>query len=223
MKITPINLAKGVNDLIFRWQSIGLVSDSRQHKVYQRSAGLNEVTWGNDGYVLKGNSFASLQEYIDLVDSRQYSALMTNGDLFQISFSLKRNEIVKHRLCWYPCPIKLDQEDSDCGVIEAILDRMSSARFDDFLSRSPIRFDYDDNSFSEFHPKSHMHMISENCRIPVKTPLCLRMFSDFIFSNFYSDAADLENLNKDATTWTAIDCLTEGQKYRMHLNIFHPI
>lgn len=224
MIITPQNLANGVNELIHRWQKVGLVSDSRHHKPFTRSNGLVEVSWGNDGYVLKNNDFATLEEYADLIDKRQYSALLSNGDFFQISFSLKRNKIVKHRLCWYPCPIQLQPEELETGSIcDAMLDRLSSAKLQDFQSKGPVRFDYDSFSYSDEHPEIHLHIINENCRIPVRQPLCLRAFSDFIFRNFYSDNPELVKLNQEATTWNSPDRLTDAQRAIMHLNIFQQI
>lgn len=224
MKIAVGKLVKGVNDLIFEWQKAGLVSDSRIHSAFRRAGGLCEVTWGDDGYVLKDDKFASLNEYINLVDNRQYSMLLSEGDMLQFSFTLNRDEVVKHRLCWYPCPLSLSREEvENSGLTDAIIERMSSGCFEDFYSKSPLRFDFDPVNSSEDHPEVHLHMVSEDCRIPVKTPLCLKKFLDFIVENFYSNSKELLKLNESATSWGEVDKLTAIQKSKFHINRFSSI
>jgi hypothetical protein len=221
VKISAGNLVKGINDFIFEWQKTGLVSDSRIHNAYRRSSGVTEITWGDDGYVLTDDRFASLNEYINLVEARQYSILLSEGDILQFSFSLKRDQVVKHRLCWYPCPIRLSRDDiENSSLIDAILEKMNNGDFDDFFCKTPLRFDFDPDNSSEEHPEVHLHMISEDCRLPVKTPLCLRKFIEFISDNFYSEVAEILKLNEKAITWDGGDKLTEKQKAKMHINSF---
>lgn len=221
MKISAGNLVKGINDFIFEWQKSGLVADSRMHDTYRRAGGVIDVTWGNDGYVLKDDKFASLHEYLNLIENRQYSMLLSEGDMFQFSFSLERGLVVKHRLCWYPCPVKVSREEIETSsLVDAILERMGSGTFDDLYCRTPIRFDFDSKQSSENHPAVHLHMNSEDCRIPVKTPLCLRSFIDFVLENFYSSIEGIGSLNKNAVTWPSVDLLTPGQKARLHINTF---
>lgn len=221
MKISPGKLVSGINDFIFEWKKLGIVSDSRLHSSFKKSGSLIEVSWANDGYVLKDEQFASLSEYINLVENRQYSLLMDRGDMFQISFTLNRDQLVKHRLCWYPCPIRLSRDEiENSNVVDAIVERMNNAEVKDFYSKSPIRFDFDPKGATEKHPVSHLHLISEDCRIPVKTPLCLRKFMDFVTSNFYTDLEEICKLNNSTITWNRIDSLTAGQKKKLHLNIF---
>jgi hypothetical protein len=224
VKISVGNLVKGLNTFIFEWQKAGLVADSRQHNAYTRARGIVEVTWGDDGYVLKDDQFASLNEYINLVESRQYSMLLSEGDMLQFSFSLDRSTVVRHRLCWYPCPIKLTRDEiENSSLIDAMLERMANGDLEDFYSKSPIRFDFDPADGSEDHPVVHLHMISEECRIPVKSPLCLRRFVDFIAENFYSDIEEIRRLNQNAVTWIGTDTLTDHQKSKLHVNSFPAI
>lgn len=221
MKVSAGKLVKGINEFIFEWQKAGLVSDSRNHNAYRRAGGVHEVTWGDDGYVLKGDQFASFNEYINLVENRQYSMLLAEGDILQFSFSLNRDVIVGHRLCWHPCPVKLTRDEiENSSLVDAILERMSNGDLKDFYSKSPMRFDFDPIGASEQHPEVHLHLISEDCRLPVKTPLCLRKFIDFITENFYSDTSEILRLNQKAVSWDGADKLTRDQRSRLHLNVF---
>jgi hypothetical protein len=222
--IAPDKLIQNINDLIFEWQKCGLVYDSRNHKGYVKSKGVTEVTWGNDGFILKDQEFSTISEYCALIENKQYSILLNDGSFFQISYSLKRNKIIKHRLCWYPSPIRISTEDlQNSNISDLILDKMDSLDLNEFKNRSPIRFDYAPDQKSEEHAEVHLHINEESCRIPVKSPLCLRKFICFIINNFYEDIKKLESLYKTANTWSGIDTLTAGQKAELHINIFTAI
>ena len=224
LRITPDKLIQNINDLVFEWQKCGLVYDSRNHKGYSKSENVTEITWGNDGFILKDQEFSTISEYCALIENKQYSMLLTDGSFFQISYSLKRNKIVKHRLCWYPSPIKISTEDlQDSDISDLVLDKMGSLDLNEFKNRSPIRFDYAPAQKSEEHAEVHLHINEESCRIPVKSPLCLRKFIYFIINNFYEDIKEFESLYKKANTWDVKDTLTNGQKSGLHLNIFSAI
>ncbi len=219
MEIRDIHLVESINRFIFNWQIKGLVHDSRNHTIFRKSGGLKEVTWGNDGYILKDEEFSSISEYCSLVENRQYSMLLSDGSLFQISYTLDRSTIVKHRLCWYPCPIQVDSYDLDSSdITDIILEKMSQGDIESFRSRSPLRFDYAPNQATEEHATVHMHLSEETCRIPVKSPLCLKEFVTFIVLNFYDVLVQDPSLYQELKTWGRIDTLTPGQKSRLHIN-----
>ncbi|WP_448125761.1 DUF2290 domain-containing protein [Pseudomonas veronii] len=219
MPIQSEELITAINQLIFEWQKTGLIIDSRNHQAYQKSNGLVEVTWGNDGYVLKENDFSTLSEYCSLVESRQYSMLLADGSFFQISYGLRRREIVRHRLCWYPSPVKFSEELMDSGgIIDEVLERMAKGDTSFFQSRSPLRFDYSPDDASEMHPEVHLHIGHEDCRIPVKSALSLRSFMVFVVENFYADISAGSRLHRDALNWFCGDKLTHDQRQRVHIN-----
>lgn len=220
MTINVKMIADAINELLFNWARAGLILDSRTHKGYRRSNGEVEITWGDDGFILTDNNFSTLSEYCALLESRQYSMLLQDGSIFQISFTIKRDRIVKHRLCWYPCPVALSAEVSDADeIISIILGLMASGAIDNFLSKTPLRFDFSPDDAAEHHPVTHLHLMHEDCRIPVKSPLCLKQFMTFIVENFYKDIQEFDVLYKAAKSWPGGDTLTAGQRGRFHLNI----
>ncbi|MBY8039766.1 DUF2290 domain-containing protein [Vibrio fluvialis] len=221
MIIKDTNLIGAINEFIFAWQKKGLVHDSNGHSIYKKARGLNEVSWGNDGYILKDEKFSSISEYCNLVENGQYSVLLNDGALFQISYTLDRNKIVKHRLCWYPCPIQVDTADLDNNdITDLILEKMKDGELDSFRSRSPIRFDYAPDQAKKNHPSVHMHMSEESCRIPVRSPLCLKEFMTFIVLNFYDDLVKDTSLYQNLKTWDGIDTLTRDDRKKLHMNVF---
>lgn len=211
-----------INQLIFEWQKHGLVLDSRNHQGYQRANGVVEITWGNDGYILKDNPFASLEEYCSLIESRQYSMLLTDGAMVQISYKLDRQNIIGHRLCWYPSPIELDENVDNYSMVDYVLERMASGDTHFFRSRSPLRFDFAPNQAKEDHPVTHLHLGHEDCRIPVRTSLSIRTFMMFIVENFYPEVKQNHSLHSTTAHWFCADDLTAGQRLRHHLAIHHP-
>ncbi len=220
MQATPQNLVSWINDLTYLWQQAGLVLDSRAHSAYRKPNDTLEVTWGNDGYVLHKEKFCSLSEYAALLENRQYSLLLSDGAIFQFSFSVRKNKIIKHRLCWYPAPIDLDSTDLELeSISDKILEHMNNGDLEKFTLKSPIRFDFSDTDATDEHPAVHMHMSVESCRIPVRTPLCLQKFLKFIVENFYPELPPDSSLITQAKTFRGKDKLTEIQKRKMHINI----
>lgn len=222
MAITPEKVKKNINGLIFLWQKSGFLYDSRNHNLFFKPARITEVTWGDDAFVLKGTEFSTISEYCALIENRQYSMLLSDGSFFQISYSFQRGEIVKHRLCWYPAPIKiwpLELNDAT-SISNLILEKMAALDFDEFKCRSPIRFDFAPDQVAEDHAEVHMHISEENCRIPVRTPLSLKEFVCFIINNFYNGIDGHHELYDKAITWDGRDTLTEKHKSKLHLNIF---
>lgn len=224
MAITPQRLIKNINDLIYEWQKSGLIFASRKHQAFRKSNGVVEVTWGNDGYILKDQPFSTIAEYCALIENKQYSMLLNDGSFFQISYSFKRGDVIKHRLCWYPAPIQVSADELEYeDISDLVLSRMSEFNIEGFKSKSPVRFDFAPEQKSEEHPEVHLHLSEENCRIPVRSPLCLRKFMFFIVDNFYDDIKGKESLYTTASSWEGKDTLTEGQKANHHLNIFETI
>ena len=219
--MTSEQLIASINQLVFDWQKCGLVLDSRNHHAYQRANGVVEVTWGNDGFVLKDNVFASLEEYCSLIESKQYSILLTDGSMLQLSYKFNRRVIIGHRLCWYPAPIELNEDIDIYSIIDYVLERMATGDTQFFRARSPIRFDYAPEQAKEEHPVTHLHIGHEDCRIPVKSSLSIKSFMTFIVENFYPEIKENQALYGSTAHWFSGDDLTDGQRFRHHLNIRH--
>lgn len=224
MDIQASHLVEAINDLIFRWQKRGLVYDSRTHSVFRKAGGMKEITWGNDAFVLKDEKFSSYSEYCNLVERKQYSMLLNDGSFFQISYTLNRTKIIKHRLCWYPCPIDIDTSDlNENDISDIILDKMQSVDLSSLRCRSPLRFDYAPDQAKIGHSSVHLHLSEENCRIPVRTPLCLRQFMTFIVTHFFELLIADKSLYESVETWEGLDTLSQLEKESLHINIFKGI
>lgn len=235
--IRPEAMVSNLNKLCFEWDRAGLSLDSNMSCIRQVKGGKVLVSWDSEHMVFKDNEFSSLSEYISLLLRSQYTLVLFDGSLIQISYTIERNEIVGHRLCWYPSPIDI----SDVREVDEIVFRLkdllmeNSEALEDHLTdpqpsypvklngvynRSPLRFDFVamPEAQKDAHPDVHMHISHENCRIPVKTPLCIRMFMRFIVENFYSDIPLEGSLVNDLASWDNNDMLTLHHKGKIHFS-----
>jgi hypothetical protein len=138
----------------------------------------------------------------------QYTALLTDGALLQVSYTFDRDDVIGHRLCYYPCPLVLKPEISDFinGFDDQLADELDAQRSAlnestdvesgfDLRLRGPLRFDFDVQSAGPNHSASHLHLLHDESRWPICGPLSIGHFVRFVFRHFYSssDIAALRN------------------------------
>ena len=170
------------------------------------------------GSLFRGNP--SVSDYRDWIDSSAYSALLYDGSFIQISYDLRRAEIVGHRLEYFPCPFRLDSETlAEFGIIDAVHLTLESVNIAELQMTSPIRFDYDPSSQRIGHPASHLTTVSSECRIPVYGPLSPGRFIKFILMNFYprqwSSVQELHDIPENLIKRT----LSQNEERLLHVDI----
>jgi hypothetical protein len=159
------------------------------------------VTWPAAGDTsLSDQVFASLQEYRRFVIDRQYTALLTDGALIQISYTFNQNEVVAQRFCYYPCPLIINPGDLESDFPELFdlylleeLDSQKSNLSDAAIAdpslrlrlRGPMRFEYDIRNAGPGHAASHLHVLLEDSHWPIFGPLSIGHFVRFVFRRFY--------------------------------------
>lgn len=128
--------------------------------------------------------FFSLENYILSVRSGDYAVILRDGALLQIRFDFQGNDLVGHRLCYFPMPCFIDEDfldqDGPAEVLELVMEQEPSR----IRLRTPLRFDY--NSFNSVSdPEVHLHLVKDDGRLPVFGPLSLRHFVSLVFGTFY--------------------------------------
>lgn len=128
-----------------------------------------------------------IDTYNSLNSSKSYNIKMIDGALIQMAYSFERDNLIKHRLAFFPSP-ELSEFQNNYEVYET--DEIYADIIDKNIVTVPIRFDYDPTNFAvKEHPRSHLTIGQyKNCRIPVNAPLSPNMFIDFILRNFYNTA-----------------------------------
>ncbi len=131
------------------------------------------------------DAFGTLDEYLWYLERRFFAGVLFDGSLLQITYRFERLVVKYHRLCFYPCPVTLDNDVvSEYGITEYI-DLLREGGLDRAVRlRSPLRFDYDMGAAAEQHPAVHLTLSESFCRIPVAYPLSVGHFIRFVFAYF---------------------------------------
>jgi hypothetical protein len=132
--------------------------------------------------------FSSVEEYIDALRWRDFLCVIRGGGVIQVDYLVEGTTVVEHRLAYLPCPFEFSDEELAgapiLDVIETLSEREYAARF---RCRGPLRMDFRVPA-PPAHPTSHLHLLVDQCRIPVFGPVSPGLFFRFVFKNFYPEA-----------------------------------
>lgn len=127
--------------------------------------------------------------YSELERTHTYNLRMIDGALVQLMYRFNNDDLVAHRLAFFPSPFLEEFQNNPEIYLEDEL-------FAEVIMRNivpfPLRFDFEssDEIHQEVqHPKTHLTLGQyKNCRIPVSAPLTPYHFVSFILRNFYNTA-----------------------------------
>ena len=225
--MTPHSTRSEIEKLTTNLLITGLAIDSNPSVIEFPSKNLRTVTWAR---CMPSTDvvFATVDEYQWLVQNRQFNSILLDGSLLQISYTFRRNDLIEHRLCFYPCPVHLEPEEwklyqeAGLGLLE-IFEDLSLEEFQNHLRlQSPVRFDFDLDSAMEDHPASHLHLLREDCRIPVFAPLSIGRFIQFVFRHFYPEQWKSHGFLREWSHEKFNTTLTDKQRKQLHLACAEP-
>lgn len=225
MSITPKGYRAKVQNALDALLSTRLAVDCQNPIVTLGANGFSRISWpanaGTEDDGLFYEDFNVVKTYFGWLSSRQYSAVLFDGSLLQITFDLRGNRLVGHRLAYIPCPFDIAEEDRQLLHVEPILDVIGLYRQngdDCFRLRTPVRFDYDPHAATSEHPASHMTLNGHECRIPLSGPLTLDQFLEFVFRHFYPSILRDNDflLDGDSGRWPRH--ILEPHEYWLHVN-----
>lgn len=193
--MSAITLHREVSEFVELLAERDHLLSPNSHKIVELAQNRRLVTWNSvkSEWSPAHHSESGLPEYFDILRGREFSALLLDGSIIQISYLYDGPNILRHRATYLPCPLHFDPDelrtaDGDFLPLEDFLVILDE---DDLRSRvrtrPAFRFEYDPEHAAEGHPSSHLHLGKSHCRIPVKAPLKLRQFSRFILKNFYPE------------------------------------
>lgn len=159
----------------------------RTQVIHQRSAGgYSRLSWPDLQTELQWRApVETPATYRKWLEGGGYSAQLFDGSLLQLSFDYRRDELVRSRLAYVPCPYDLIDVLPDCESIFEALELVSDCSPDEIRVGGPIRFDYDMDATGPNHSAAHLTLISPSARIPAVAPVGLGPFVKFVFKNFY--------------------------------------
>lgn len=167
---------------------------------------------------LKNRPYQEL--YYSIEQSRNYNLKLLDGALLQLQYRFENNELVNHRLAFYPNPdLSLFQNSPDAYLEDEI--------YLDIIDRrvvvTPLRFDFDsrkDIVKSIEHPVSHLTLGQyKNCRIPVARPITPCQFVFFIIRNFYHTAYNKYCEKLTEYNYCFDKTITDGEQHIIHIGI----
>jgi len=189
MTTTPKALAnqmRNLLNLLLESEIAIIINPVVEERFVQRT----RVTWRAPGSaigLMSSSDFATVAEYRNFVDAQMYSAVLYDGAIVQISYDFRGNDLVGHRLCYYPCPFDMDPELVRSEPLGDLIELYKENSETITNLRSPCRFDYDEQNAEPEHPAVHMHIVKAKCRWAVSGPLSVGHFIRFIFRHFYPD------------------------------------
>ena len=158
---------------------------------------VTEIGIANKDYSIFLKSITYAEMYQAALEKKIYNIKMIDGALLTLLYRFSNDQIVAHRLSYFPAPDLIAfQNDPELYAEDEL--------YVDILDRRivtvPIRFDFDDDDTVRCpleHPASHLTLGQyENCRIPVSSALTPYHFISFIITNFYHSVGFRSNLQK---------------------------
>ena len=167
-----------------------LIVDATDPIIIQNPGNVRLITWATwRSHTAPFYVSARLDEYSYHAENRNYSILLFDQSIVQISYGIRKGDVVFHRLYFCPCPIQYTEDElQHYGSISEMIRNLDA---DDLRERlrleSSIRFDFDPNAASSFHPAAHLTVLRPTCRVPVFAPLSIGHFIRFVFLHFYRE------------------------------------
>jgi len=186
MAVTPKNIKEDIDGLISELIGKGVCDDSNFSAI-RTSGSKADVTFSGSEHVSIALGDIEYDEiYRELADKRSYNMRLVDGALLQMMYRVEGDELLQHRLAFYPSPSLLPfQDDPDAYMRDELFIEIVQRRIVPF----PMRFDFDAREgvyIDVAHPKSHLTLGDvKGCRIPVSAPLTPRWFVEFVLRNFY--------------------------------------
>ncbi|WP_374015530.1 DUF2290 domain-containing protein [Phaeobacter sp. A36a-5a] len=163
-----------------------------------------------------------LQEYLECLRCNDFSILLMDGGLIQVSAQFDGSEIIESCFYYIPCPVRFEKSELEVGEelypLEDFIEELPSAELKARLCiRAPFRFELDPKNAGDGHPTNHVHIGPSSSRIPVALSMCWNSFSRFIFKNFYPDQLPVvEGLLKHPAPYR-VRAITEPDAYELHM------
>jgi hypothetical protein len=186
---TPEKICNQVIQLTIDLIKLSLCNNQNFPALREKAGRVKEIGFSNDddlSIVLKNLPYQQIYDELDRVQA--YNFKMLDGALIQILYTFKDNDLISHRLAFFPSPnlekYQNNPEIYDNDEIYADIIRKNVVPF-------PVRFDYNVSENTDYS-LSHMTLGQyKNCRIPVTAPLTPYYFVSFVLRNFYNTAFNM--------------------------------
>jgi hypothetical protein len=183
--------------------------------------GIYEIGISNKRNISNALRNVSYRDVYDEIERTQtYNLKMLDGALIQMMYRFKNDEIIAHRLAFFPSPyLEEFQNNPDIYLEDEIYAEVVMKNIVPF----PVRFDFDSQEeifFELTHPKSHLTLGQyKNCRIPVSAPLTPYYFISFLLRSFYHTAYLKYSDNIRQHSHSFLETIAPGERGVIHIQI----
>ena len=191
-------------------------TNHRQHRItWVRASGASPYNRSDDiGY----------STYYSILESGDYSILLNDGGIVQVSLDYFGSVLSGHRYAYIPCPIYFDE--TDLGLVDEempfmeLIDVLGHEELTNrFRIRPSFRFEYDPNSAQDDHPFSHVHLGRSSSRMPVSRPIRVEQFFRFVFRNFYPSEFAHHSKLYELSPKVLSETITEEERSELHMHL----
>ncbi|MGN0266535.1 MAG: DUF2290 domain-containing protein [Lachnospiraceae bacterium] len=182
------DVLKQIQQLTVDMIESGLCDAQNFPSLKQSPGGITEIGISSveNSIFLKNISYCEM--YTELLNRKHYNLKMIDGALITLLYRFQNNDLVAHRLSFFPAPnLEVFQNEPDLYLEDEIYLEFLDKR----IVTVPLRFDFDSGEafIPVEHPKSHLTLGQyKNCRIPVSSAVSPYQFMAFIIRNFYYTA-----------------------------------
>lgn len=191
----PKNILKQIRQLTVDVIEAGICDAQNFPSLTQSPGGISEIGISSvdNSIFLKNIPYSEM--YSELLKRKYYNFKMIDGALISLLYRFQNNDIIAHRLSFFPAPnLEVFQNEPELYLEDEIYLEF----FDKRIVTVPLRFDFDSGEafVPVEHPKSHLTLGQyENCRIPVSSAVSPYQFMEFILRNFYHTAQNKSCFN----------------------------
>ncbi|WP_296595427.1 DUF2290 domain-containing protein [Phenylobacterium sp.] len=215
-------LARRITQFGFDLLGSEFALDARAHVAESLSSTRSALMWVRDhpDASLIIDDPARILDYLALLERKEYSFLMHDGAIVQVSYTFEGTDIDRHRLLYYPCPFSIDAtllDELEVSLSDLIREIYMEDLERSVALRSPVRFDYAPEAAADFHPASHITFNEQSCRIPVRAPMRFDQFMRFVLENFYPSILEDESISAAILNERDGECLSDHDRNRIHL------
>ena len=157
--------------------------------VLRYESGLTVVGSSRTSGTANAASFATIDDYLGALRRRDFGCVLLDGALLQFLYVFRGAALTKHRLAYYPCPVRIPTDEVASGfALDELVELYLEAEWREAIRlRPPLRFDFDPAAVSPGHPASHLHIGHDDCRVPVFGALSIGHFVRLVFRHFYPE------------------------------------
>lgn len=191
----PKNILKQIRQLTVDVIEAGICDAQNFPSLTQSPRGISEIGISSvdNSIFLKNIPYSEM--YYELLKRKYYNFKMIDGALISLLYRFQNNDIIAHRLSFFPAPnLEVFQNEPELYLEDEIYLEFLDKR----IVTVPLRFDFDSGEafVPVEHPKSHLTLGQyENCRIPVSSAVSPYQFMEFILRNFYHTARNKSCFN----------------------------